>query len=103
MEHRCSKRVAKAVPVMIYRYGLPEVVGATRDIGSGGMFVCVGETEYKQNPIVDIEIPNDAGERNPIRMRAMIIRIEEDGLAITFNGEPATRKDLFHIIDSYKA
>ena len=55
MEHRCNKRLVKAIKVMLYHNGIPVAICKTRDIGVEGVFVETGSMVYRNNTLLKIE------------------------------------------------
>ncbi len=103
MDHRQATRTPVSIPVMIYHHGLPEVIGVTRDVSVEGMFVCVEGAGFSRHAVVELEIPFDTSEGKSIHTRAMIVRVEPNGLAVAFDGEAAVRGGLRNIVESHAA
>lgn len=83
MEHRCSKRLVKAINVMLYHNGIPVVSCKTRDIGVEGIFIETGPLEYKNNTHVKIEFEVvSIRSRQLYRLTAIIVHSSEKGLGL---------------------
>ena len=83
MEHRCNKRLVKAIKVMLYHNGIPVVICKTRDIGVEGLFVETGPLAYKINTFLNIEFEvTSNNSRQLYRLSAIVAHSSEKGLGL---------------------
>lgn len=83
MEHRCNKRLVKAIKVMLYHNGIPVAICKTRDIGVEGVFVETGSMVYRNNTLLKIEfevISNNS--RQLYRLSAIVVHSSGKGLGL---------------------
>jgi hypothetical protein len=83
MEHRCNKRLIKAVKVMLYHNGIPVVTCKTRDVGVEGIFVETGPLVYRNNTLLKIEFEIASyNSRQIYRLSAIVVHSSEIGLGL---------------------
>ena len=83
MEHRCNKRLAKAIKVMLYHNGIPIVSCKTQNIGVDGIFVETGSLVYKNNTPLKIEFEVALNKsRQLYLLSAIVAHSSEKGLGL---------------------
>jgi hypothetical protein len=83
MEHRCNKRLLKAIKVMLYHNSIPVIICKTRDIGAEGIFVETGPLMYRNNTLLKMEFEVASNNsRQLYRLSAIVVRSSQEGLGL---------------------
>lgn len=93
MDHRRGKRVDVQLDVLLFRQGLPVMVGKTRNVSRAGAFV---ETDYRPEPgnlYVEVAfIPSTETKKGIYPVKGLIMHSMRNGIGLIFDDfDPESR------------
>lgn len=88
MEHRLSERIAADYKALIYKLGLPVIVGRTRDISKNGVYVQCPIDGLSLHQVLEVELhTSDSASSRASRFTCYLARADEGGLALAIKEE----------------
>lgn len=88
MEHRLSERTTLDTHVAIYYNSLGLLQAKAINLSRHGMFVRTGRLSLPLHALIEVAFPLGKGEqRQPLRTKAMVVRIADDGIGLMFADE----------------
>lgn len=88
MEHRCSLRHPADIKILIYKSGLPMLIGRLLDVSRRGLFIAAECDNMAINQLLEIEILGGRCEHHPHkRCRAMVAHVTGEGLGLAVDDD----------------
>lgn len=88
MEHRLSERAALNTPIAIYYNSLGLLQANALNLSRHGMFVHTGRLSLPLHALIEVVFPLMKGlNRQPLRIKAMVVRVTSGGMGLMFDGE----------------
>lgn len=96
MEHRCGRRRAVNLTILLRRRGWGGwLVGELTDVSISGAFVKVPAGAFTSHALIELEA-SQPGSRRMLRSKAMVVRATAEGIGILFDElRPAGLSALF--------
>ncbi|MCH8497603.1 MAG: PilZ domain-containing protein [Marinobacter sp.] len=85
MEHRQSKRIPAQLALLVFKRGVPIATAWLSDISRDGGFISTGYDDIELNQTLEVEFRLPQPGQSTRRLRAMVVRRDEDGLGVVFD------------------
>ena len=97
--------IRKPLVLSVEVYGFDEYLGRTqtRDINLNGAFIESCSRELHQNDMLELHFHVHDNERNPLRLRATVIRSTDEGAGVRFDYGVQEYRRLLNTISTYSS
>jgi len=100
---RSSIRKPLGLDIDVYRFDEHLGLTRTRNISLDGAFIKSCTTELCSNDILELHIHVHDDERNPLRLKATVVRSSSAGVGVQFDYGDMEYRRLLNIISTYAA
>jgi hypothetical protein len=87
-ERRWNERHPVAINIVVYYSGLGLIQGKTKNLSIDGTFIDTGRITLHQGGEVDLILYDPADSSTQQRVRARIVRLDDDGAGMVFRDIP---------------
>jgi hypothetical protein len=85
MEHRCSERIAVALPVLVRTIRGEIMRGTIQDLSCGGAFLSVPASSALPRGLVELHVRLPYAEPQACHWRAYVVHQQEGGVGVMFD------------------